>query len=65
MDQGQGQLFHHLISGFRILQRSANKVDRMLRAFHFLDEHDADGVVGGCDVYEEGLASVQLVEDRW
>jgi len=37
----------------------------MLRAFYFLDEHGVDGVVGGCDVHEEGLASVRLVEDRW
>ena len=31
----------------------------------FLDKRGADGVVGGCDVYEEGLAGVRLVEDRW
>jgi len=37
----------------------------MLHAFYFLDERSADGVVGGSDVYEEGLASVRLVEDRW
>jgi len=51
MDQGQGQLLHHLISGFRILQRSANEVDRMMRAVYFLDKCGADGVVGGCDVH--------------
>jgi len=51
VDQGQGQLLHHLISGFRILHRSANEVDRMLHALSFLDKHDADGVVGGCDVH--------------
>jgi len=37
----------------------------MLRALYFLDERGTDGVVDGCDVYEEGLASVRLVEDRW
>ena len=50
MDQGQGQLFHHLISGFRILQGSANEVDMMLCALYILDERGANGVVGGCDV---------------
>ena len=51
MDQGQGQLFHHLIPGFRILQRSANEVDGMLRALYILDKRGADGVVRGCDVH--------------
>jgi len=37
----------------------------MLCAFYFLDKRGTDGVVGGCDVYEEGLVSVRLVEDRW
>jgi len=37
----------------------------MLCAFYFLDERGVDGVVGGRDVYKEGLASVRLVEDRW
>jgi len=36
----------------RVLQRSAHKIDRVLRAFYFLDKRGADGVVGGCDVYE-------------
>jgi len=26
----------------------------MLHAFYFLDERGVDGVVGDCDVYEEG-----------
>jgi len=50
VDQGQGQLFHHLILGFRILQCSVNEVDRMLRALYILDKRSADGVVDGCDV---------------
>ena len=50
MDLGQGQLLHHLISGFKILQRSANEVDRMLHALYFLDKRGTDSVVGGCDV---------------
>ena len=50
MDQGQGQLFHHLISSFRILQRSTNEVNRMLRAAYILDKRDIDSVVGGRDV---------------
>jgi len=37
----------------------------MMRAFYFLDERDVDGVVGGHDVYKEGLVSVRLVEDKW
>jgi len=37
----------------------------MLRAFYFLDERGANGVVNGCNVYEEGLTGVRLVEDRW
>jgi len=37
----------------------------MLRAFYLLNERGADGVIGGCDVYDEGLAGVRLVEDRW
>jgi len=37
---------------FRDLQCPANEVDMMLRAFYLLDERGADGVVGGCDVYE-------------
>jgi len=53
------------LRGLRMGPASANEVDRMLRAFYFLDERGADGVVGGCDVYEEGLASARLVEDRW
>jgi len=63
--QGQGQLFHHLISGFKILQRSADKVNRMLRAAYILDKRGADGVLGGCDVNQQGLMSIRLVEDRW
>jgi len=63
--QGQGQLFHHLISGFRILQRSADKVNKMLRAAYILDKRSTDGVVGGCDINQQGLMSIQLVKDRW
>ena len=54
MDQGHGQLLHHLISSFRILH-----------ALYFLDKRGADGMVGGGDVYYEGLASIRFMEDRW
>jgi len=37
----------------------------MLRAFYFLDKHDVDGIIGGYDVYKQGLMGVRLVEDRW
>jgi len=37
----------------------------VLRAFCFLDQCGANGVVSSYDVYEEGLMSVRLVEDRW
>jgi len=37
----------------------------VMRAFCFLDQRGVNGVVSSCDVYEEGLMSVRLVEDRW
>jgi len=37
----------------------------MMRAFYFWDKRGADGIIGGCDVYKQGLMGVQLVEDRW
>jgi len=35
----------------------------MLRAFYFLDKGYADGMVGGRDIYQQGLADVWFVED--
>jgi len=37
----------------------------MLCAFYFLNKRGAYGIVGGRDVYQQGLTGVWLVEDRW
>jgi len=60
-----GQLFHHLVSGFRILQCSVDKVNKMLCAAYILNKRGTDCVIGGCDVNQQGLMSIRLVEDRW
>jgi len=59
-----GLVFYHLIPGFRILKCSAHKIHRMLCAFYFLNERCVDGIVGGRDIYQQGLAGVWFVEDR-
>ena len=41
-----------------VLECPAYKVNRVLGAFCFLDKGSADGVIGGRDVYQQGLAGV-------
>ena len=53
----------HLVSGFRVLECPAYKVDRVLGAFCFLDKGSTDGVIGGRDVYQQGLGGVRFAKD--
>ena len=60
----RASFFYDLIPGFRILKCSAHKIHRMLCAFYFLNKRCADGIVGGRDIYQQGLAGVWFVKDR-
>lgn len=58
--QGEDHLFQRGIPGFRILQCSANIIDRVLDLTFFSDKHLGDSSIGSRELFEQRLAGLRF-----